>query len=100
MLPGALSEQGLIVPAIGVGCMGLTSSCGCDTAADPTGLTHHAPDLNTIEPIGEVALDPGAREAGEDHARCRGKGITRPSRTRRATSPHPRISHTVRPTAR
>lgn len=47
MLPlRVLGEQGLTVPAIGVGCMGLTSFYGSDTAAaDPTRLIHRALDL-------------------------------------------------------
>jgi aryl-alcohol dehydrogenase-like predicted oxidoreductase len=47
MLPQrAVGDQGLMLPAIGVGCMGLTSFYGCDTlAANPVQLIRRAVDL-------------------------------------------------------
>lgn len=41
-----LGEQGLVVPAIGLGCMGLTAVYGTDTQqADPIRVIHHAVDI-------------------------------------------------------
>lgn len=43
--PRVLGSQGLIAPAVGLGCMGLTVFYGADTAgADPGAVIHHAID--------------------------------------------------------